>query len=63
MKRFKILKTNLNNVNSTHFECTTSIGSESYILNETDPFRCFMFDGIRVKLVKDNKYILGEIHG
>lgn len=61
MKRFKILKTNIKNLNNDHFECTTPIGSHSKVFNET--FRCIMFDGLKVELVSNSKYILGEIHG
>jgi hypothetical protein len=61
MKRFKVLETNLDNVPSTHFMCTTPISTYSEVFGEN--FRCTRFDGLKIKLVKDDKYILGELHG
>ena len=61
MKRFKVLNTNLNTIDNTHFECTTPIGTYSKVFGEN--FRCTMFNGIEIKLIKDDKYILGELHG
>lgn len=62
-KRFKILDTNLENITDTHFVCDTVVGTKAVILNLEEPFKTFMFDGLNVKLVKDDKYIYGEVHG
>jgi len=63
IKQFKILDTNLEDVEETHFVCETEIGTENVLFSEETPFRTFMFDGLRVKLVQDEKYVYGEIHG
>lgn len=61
MKRFKILDTNVEKIKDTHFLSQTNIGVTNEILGGT--YRCFMFDGLRIKLIKEDQYILGELHG
>jgi hypothetical protein len=61
-KRFRIIESNnmsyLNNI----FEINTTI-SESVELDFTDDiYRVFYFTGLKVKLVKDDKYLIGELH-
>jgi len=61
MRRFKILDTNVEGIKDTHFLTQTSIGKSNEVFG--DIYRCFMFDGLKVKLIKKDKYILGELHG
>lgn len=63
VRRFKILDTNLENIEETHFVCETEIGTDNVILNEEEPFRTFMFNGLQVTLQQGDKFIHGEIHG
>lgn len=63
MKRFKIIETNIDNLEETHFFSDTPLRSQTHIESLDSTFRCFMFDGLRIKLVKGNNYILGERHG
>jgi len=61
MKSFKILDTNLQNIDNDHFSCVLELRAETEIFGET--FRCTSFDGLKVKLINDNNYIIGELHG
>ena len=63
VRRFKILDTNLENIEETHFICETEIGKDNIILNEETPFRTFKFDGIWVTLKRGDEFIYGELHG
>lgn len=63
IKRFKIIETNVESLNFTHFLCNTKISTHSTIVENDEPYRCVMFDGLRVKLVQEDKYIIGLIHG
>lgn len=63
MKRFKIIETNIPNLKETHFHSETPLRSQTYIEDLENPFRCCMFDGIRIKLSQGNNYVLGERHG
>lgn len=63
IKRFKIVETNIPNIGFTHFTCNTKISTHSQILENEEPYRCAMFDGLRVKLIQEDKYIIGIIHG
>ncbi len=63
MKQFKILNTNIENPENTHFRCDTVISSESQIFGEI--YRCVECTGLKAKLIsKENRtWIWGEIHG
>jgi hypothetical protein len=63
MKKFKIIETNVQNLKETHFQSETPLQTQTFIEDLDKPFRCFMFDGIRIKLVQGEDYILGERHG
>jgi len=63
IKKFKILDTNLENIEDTHFICETEIGKDSIILDKEEPFRTFMFNGLQVTLKREDKFIHGEVHG
>lgn len=60
-KRFKILKTNLSSITDSHFVCNAEISTFSTIFGIK--FRTTMFDGVYVKVVNGNNYIIGEVHG
>jgi len=62
-RKFKILDTNLENIEETHFICETEIGTDNVLFNEETPFRTFKFDGIWVTLHRGDDYIHGELHG
>ena len=63
MKRFKIIETNLANLTESHFHSDTPLQTQTFIKNLDKPFRCCMFDGIRIKLSQGDNYIIGERHG
>ena len=62
-RKFKILDTNLENIEETHFICETEIGTKNVIFNGENPFTTFMFNGLQVTLHRGDEYIHGEIHG
>jgi len=61
IKRFKIQETNLENLPDTHFTCETQIGGLSTVFEHK--FKTIMFDGLFVKVQKDEFYLIGEVHG
>ena len=62
-RKFKILDTNLENIEETHFICETSIGTDNIIFENEESFRTFMFNGLQVTLHRGDDYIHGELHG
>jgi hypothetical protein len=63
VKQFRISETNLEGVADTHFVCETQIGKKSTLFEQETPFQTFMFDGIKVKLIRGGEYVIGEVHG
>lgn len=61
MRSFKILDTSLQNIDDDHFKCVLKLRAETVIFGEV--FRCTSFDGLKVKMINDNNYIIGELHG
>jgi len=64
IKKFKILETNIGNqIKDLDFECETKIGTENTVVGLEETYRTFMFDGLRIKLVRDDQYIIGSLNG
>jgi len=60
-KSFKILETNLTNITDTHFICDAQVGKHSTVFDSD--FRTTMFDGIKIKIINGENYLIGEVHG
>lgn len=60
-KQFKVIETNLESVPDTHFICETRIGTSTEVFDKV--FRTVMFDGIKIRIIKEEKYVVGEVHG
>lgn len=60
-KRFKIIETDLDNIEDSHFVCNAEISTHSTIFGSE--FRTTMFDGIYVKVINGKNFIIGEVHG
>lgn len=60
IKKFKVKETNIKNCPVDTFECETKISTHSNVIDDEPPFRCFMYNGRYVKLVREDEYILGE---
>lgn len=62
VKTFRLKETNVEGFKTEFFTCETKIGEHTEIIKGDEPYRCTMFTGVKIKLVKEDKYIMGIIH-
>ena len=61
MKRYIVIESTDTNFIDNLFEIEAEIRSEMVLPFTTDMYRCVMHDGVTVKLVHDDKIIIGML--
>lgn len=61
MRRFRVVESSVSNYNSQIFNCETRIRNEVELPFTDEKYRCVMFNGLQIKLVKDDKIIIANI--
>lgn len=61
MKKFKVIETNIPEYNKQEFNCETRIRQQVELPFSETTYRCVMFNGLKIHLVKDDYYIIGQL--
>ena len=61
MKKFIVIETNDNRFDNQLFEIETQIRQTVSLPFTSKEYRCVMFDGVKVKLVNEEKFIIGSV--
>lgn len=61
MRKFIVIETNDERFDRQHFEIPTEIRQQVSLPFTSKEYRCVMFDGVRVKLIRNEKYIIGSV--
>ena len=61
-RRFIAIESSNNEYINNIFEIRTVISENVDLHFTADIYRVFYFTGLKVKLIKDNEYIIGEVH-
>ena len=61
-KRFRAIESSNSEYINSVFEIRTVISENVDLYFTDDIYRVFYFTGLKVKLVKDDEYIIGELH-
>jgi len=59
IKKFTVVETNVLEFSKESFEIKTQIKQNVALPFTIDEYRCIMFDGTRVHLIKNDNYIIG----
>lgn len=62
MKKFRIIEASESKFKGLHFKAETEIKQQVFLPFTDEEYRCFMFNGLQIKLVKEDKYILGVLY-
>ena len=61
MRRFIVIETNDERFEHRHFEIETQIKQTVSLPFTSKEYRCVMFDGVKVKLIREEKFIIGSV--
>ena len=61
MRRFIVIETNDERFEHRHFEIETQIKQTVSLPFTSKVYRCVMFDGVKVKLIREEKFIIGSV--